>query len=222
MPAERLWVRNARRIAHRFTSALIAGALVACCTLTGCSSNTQEEAIAATVNGQTILESEVTAYIEGFRALNTAYEPNDNWANYLTSAGFTAKSLREYLLNEKFIPELLIRQSCEQLNISVAAETLDAIIEDTQAVYSDHYGDSWASVLSAYGYDESSWRDAQELELLREQLKYQVFTEEQYERWDEETLDTKFENWLAKITKQSEIEITAMPEGLSYDVDASL
>ncbi|MCD8200315.1 MAG: SurA N-terminal domain-containing protein [Coriobacteriaceae bacterium] len=163
------------RIPAAFGCTVLVIAACACCALTGCGEVDPEEGVAATVNAQTIAEDDVTAYIEGFRSQNTSYETADAWASYLTEAGYTAEGIRTYVIENKFVPELLIRQSCAELQISVSAEELDAAIAESHDLYETRYGaDSWDSVLSAYGQDEDSWREAEELRLLQEKLSRQV------------------------------------------------
>ncbi len=169
-------MRKVRRIpAVLGTAVLLIAALACCFALTGCGEADPEAGVAATVNSQTIAEDDVTAYIEGFRSQNTSYETADAWASYLTEAGYTAEGIREYVIENKFVPELLIRQACAELQITVSGEELDAAIQGSHDLYETRYGaDSWDSVLSAYGQDEDSWRETEELRLLQDKLSRQV------------------------------------------------
>lgn len=125
--------------------------------------------VAASVNGVSIDEDDVTGFIEGFRTKKGQYETDSEWADFLKANGYTSETLRGYVLDTVFIPQELIRQQCEQLGIEVTDTELDAVIREEKAYYEQRYGEnSWDSVLASYGYDEQSWR-LNELNRLREE-----------------------------------------------------
>lgn len=127
------------------------------------------------MNGDKVYESEVTDYIEGFRSKNQQYETDSAWAEFLTSNSYTAETIREHVLDEYFIPKLLIRQECSQRGIALTDEQLDDVIAREKEYYEQRYGEnSWESVLASYGYDEASWRENESDRLLEEQLEDQV------------------------------------------------
>lgn len=143
--------------------------------LAGCFGLTADVQVAASVNGEEIAEDDVTDYIEGFRSQNAEYESDSAWAEFLLEGGYTAESLREYLLESVFVPRVLIRQQCSAYGITLTDSELDDVIEQEKAYYEQRYGEgSWESVLASYGYDEDSWRENEADRLLEEQLMLEV------------------------------------------------
>ncbi len=139
--------------------------------LSGCLGLQKRSTTAAVVNGEPILESDVTAYIEGFRATDENLGKTDGWSDYLSSTGYTPSSLRRYILNSVFIPRILIEQECKERGITVTENEVDSAIASQQSAYENLEGaDSWNSALVANGYDETSWRDHERRRLLEEKL----------------------------------------------------
>jgi parvulin-like peptidyl-prolyl isomerase len=151
-------------------------ALCLCGSLTGCFGMKQEKKVAAYVNGQKIYEKTITNYIEGFRKQEGSYETNSSWAQYLASCGYTAESLRLYVLNSLLIPQALIKQECAKRDISITENELNNSLEAEKSHYELKYGeDTWESILSSYGYDEKSWTNNEEQRMLEERLKNELF-----------------------------------------------
>ncbi len=151
-------------------------ALCLCGSLTGCFGMKQEKKVAAYVNGQKIYEKTITNYIEGFRKQEGSYETNSSWAQYLASCGYTAESLRLYVLNSLLIPQALIKQECAKRDISITENELNNSLEAEKTHYELKYGeDTWESILSSYGYDEKSWANNEEQRMLEERLKNELF-----------------------------------------------
>lgn len=143
--------------------------------LPGCFGIAGEERVAATVNGEGVLESEVTDYIEGFRSQNPEYESDAGWAEFLRGNGYTAESIRRLVLDTVLIPKVIIHQQCAARGVTLVDSELDAVIEKERLYYEGRYGaNSWDSVLSSYGYDEESWRENEADRLLEEQLADEV------------------------------------------------
>lgn len=155
--------------------------LLACLlSLTGCFGIPSEPKVAASVNGEKILEDDVTSYIEGFRSKNPEYETDTGWAEFLKSNGYTSETMRIYVLDTVFIPKTLIRQECESRNIKITDAELDSVIQKEKSYYEQRYGDnSWDSVLASYGYDEDTWRENERDRLLEEKLAQTVITDAQ-------------------------------------------
>lgn len=150
----------------------------ACLCLCGCLGLVRTTTAAANVAGEVITEDEVTNYIEGFRSKNESCETDVGWASFLASAGYTAETMRLYVLETVFIPKAVVRVRCAQLGITVSDDELDQVIEQEKEYYEQRYGaDSWASVLASYGYDEESWRENEENRLLEERCKAEVVGE---------------------------------------------
>lgn len=99
-------VLHALRHAIALLAASIALSFALC--LSGCFGIPAEAPVAATVNGEAILEEDVTSYIEGFRLKNDAYGTDDGWSSYLASTGYTPESFRQHVLDTVFVPNLVI------------------------------------------------------------------------------------------------------------------
>lgn len=159
----------------RISAALAAAALFACLALSGCLGLINSSSVAATVGSASISEDAVTEYIEGFRSKNEDCETDEGWASFLSEHGYTAESIREYVLGEIFIPREVIRAKCLALGISVSDEEVSSRLDAEKAYYEQRYGaDSWESVLASYGYDEESWRENEQDRLLEERCREQV------------------------------------------------
>lgn len=153
-------------------------ALFACFTLCSCFGLAAPPQVAATVNGDPVYEDDVTDFIEGFRKKNAQYETANGWAEFLKSNGYTSETLRTYVLDTVFIPQLLIKQQCDELGLKIGDAELDEVIGKEKAYYEERYGDnSWDSVLASFGYDEKSWRANELNRLLEEQLRSLVIEE---------------------------------------------
>lgn len=159
----------------RATAIAALGCAAACLALAGCFGMPAEKPVAATVNGERVYEADVTDYIEGFRSSNREYETDAGWAEFLVSNKLTSEGVRTYVLENNFIPKLLVRQECAKRAIALTDEQLDKVIERERAYYEQRYGEnSWNSVLASYGYDEASWRENESDRLLEEQLERAV------------------------------------------------
>lgn len=134
--------------------------------------------VAATVNGDPINEDDVTEFIESFRKKNAQYETVNGWVEFLKSNGYTSETLRTYVLNTVFVPQVLIRQQCDELGLKVGDAELDEVIEKEKAYYEQRYGEnSWDSVLASFGYDAKTWRENELNRLLEEELRSLVIEE---------------------------------------------
>ncbi len=153
--------------------------LLASTALCGCLGLSKESYVAATVSGVAIEEDDVTAYIEGFRSEDASRETDSGWAQYLSGNGYTAESFRTYVLNAVFIPDLVVKIKADKKGITVTDDELDKLVKAEKKHYEELYGaDSWSSVLASYGYDQETWRENEEMRLLRERLKDLVIEEQ--------------------------------------------
>lgn len=147
----------------------------------------KEKDVAAVINGEKIYEDQVTNYIEGFRKLESSYETNAAWAQYLAQCGYTAESLRKYVLNKLLIPQLIVRQECAKRNITITENELSDALESQKNHYELKYGeDTWGSILSSYGYDEQSWENNEEQHILEQSLMNSVIKKEKPDQEEKE------------------------------------
>lgn len=163
----------ARRRVHKLP--LIAACLLAviiALPLSGCFSLPDTPQVAASVNSQQVLESDVTDYIEGFRSQSEDCESDEGWAKMLKSNGYTAETMRTYILDTVFVPQEIIRQQCKERTIAVTDAELDSVIESEKAYYEQRYGaGTWESVLASFGYTADTWRENESDRLLEERLR---------------------------------------------------
>lgn len=153
------------------TAACLLAVLIAL-PLSGCFSLPDTPQVAASVNSQQVLESDVTDYIEGFRSQSEDCESDEGWAKMLKSNGYTAETMRTYILDTVFVPQEIIRQQCKERSIAVTDAELDSVIESEKAYYEQRYGaGTWESVLASFGYTADTWRENESDRLLEERLR---------------------------------------------------
>lgn len=136
--------------------------------LAGCGTTTSSEPVAATVNGTEILESEVSDYIASYRA-SYGYESDEDWSTFMTSAGYTTETLREDIINY-LAQKLLVRQTAEELGVTVDSATVDSQIETIRSTYGYEDDETWTTTLEEAGYTEEQYRSEIEYSLLTENL----------------------------------------------------
>ena len=168
--------------ARNITSVILVLACAVCVlastALCGCLGLSKKAYVAATVNGVSIDEADVTSYIEGFRKENEKRETDAGWAEYLSSNGYTSESFRSYVLNTVFIPDIVVKNAAAKRKIAVTDEELNQVIEAEKVHYEELYGaDSWVSVLASYGYTETTWRESEMSRLVRDRLEDKVVKE---------------------------------------------
>lgn len=139
--------------------------------LSGCSSSSSSEPIAATVNGSyQITEQEVTDYIDAFRSYASLTD-DEAWAEWLGTYGYTASDVRDIVINY-FAQNELIREDAEAKGISIDSATIDSAIEQDKSSFDSD--EEWTSYLSENGYTEDQYRDAVELYYIEQELEDQM------------------------------------------------
>ena len=131
-------------------------------------------AVAATVNGENIMEADVTRTIEDMRSVNDQFQDDAAWAAALAAEGLTPESLREQVV-EQLVGQVLLEQEAEAQGISLdeVASEVDQSIEslETQAGGKD----AMLSVLKASGFgSEDQYRDYLTRSMLSGKLANQV------------------------------------------------
>lgn len=155
-----------------------AGVAAACAFgLAACSSGgSSSGGVAATVNGVNISEDDVTAYIEEVRASVLSYygsdDQEDAWGEYLAAYGYTPESLRETVIENRFVQQELIKQGAEEQGIVIEDATIDEYVDKIKSNYSSD--EAWQSALEQVGMTEQEYRDSIELALANDALKEAV------------------------------------------------
>lgn len=138
--------------------------------LGGCSSATvnNDSAVAATVNGTNILESEVTESIASIRT-SYGYDSDEDWATFMTTSGYTAESFREEII-DYLAQNILVQQTCEEAGIVIDSAEIDDKIAEIRSTYGYEDDATWTATLEGAGYTEEDYRSETEHSLLTERL----------------------------------------------------
>ncbi|MCL2339872.1 MAG: FKBP-type peptidyl-prolyl cis-trans isomerase, partial [Actinomycetia bacterium] len=116
-------------------------------------------AVAATADGQDILEADVTATVNVLRTDTTTKQlvSDDDWANLLLSAGYTADSIREYVIRQMFALPILVLNDAAAKGITPDETAIDNQISEQKTNYSDEA--SWITFLNSLGFaTEAAYR----------------------------------------------------------------
>lgn len=174
---------------------MVVVALAAVLALAGCNSNvsapssSSEETltggVAATVNGNEIMEDEITRFIQSWRNANGLAE-QDAWGNYLASINDDPAMFREEII-DYFISQILVTQACEERGIELTDEEVDDAVERMRANYDDD--EAWTAALTQAGTTEEDYRESVKNGLLEQRLQEAVVDESDTSVSDEDMLD---------------------------------
>lgn len=170
-------------IVSKVCAVMTAGAL-AVGTLAGCSSS--DSLVAATVNGEEILESKVTSYVESFR-VSYDLEDDEDWAEWMEENDYTAEDIRQIAI-DYYTEFLLLGQAAEDNGVSVSDEEVDEAIQEMRSYYGMEDDDDWADLLEENGYTEDDYWEEMYYSLLSEALQAVVITDVD-EATDDEILE---------------------------------
>ncbi len=123
--------------------------------------------VAATVNGENIMEDEVTEYIAMMRS---SYGLTDDtaWAQYLAYSGSTAESIRSQVI-QSLASEKVVVQAAKDAGYSVSEEDIDNAINSMKSRYGSD--EDWNSMLEKAGIDEDFLRKSYESYALEQQVE---------------------------------------------------
>lgn len=122
---------------------------------------------AAMVDGQKILESDVTTYIETFRR-QMELTDIDAWRDWLGENDSSAEVMREEII-DMFAQELFIHRELEARGIAIEDSAVDERVEQAKSAYGD--GEAWATALEAAGLDLERYRAEIKAQLEATRLK---------------------------------------------------
>lgn len=117
---------------------------------------------AATVNGESIAEDDVTLTVESVRA-QLGVTDEASWANWMISNDYTSEKVREEVL-DGLIEQELLRQGAADLGVTVEASEVDEYVNSIKSSFENEA--AWAEALEQAGMTEDEYRDAIELALL--------------------------------------------------------
>ena len=122
--------------------------------LVGCGGNgAGGGAVAATVNGQQIMEQTVTDYIADFRA-NTSLETDEAWGEWMVNDGSTTETVREEVI-DYYINQDLYDQAASEYSVTVEQADIDAAMEETKAMFESD--EAFQQALEASNMTEESY-----------------------------------------------------------------
>ena len=102
--------------------------------LVGCGGNgAGGGAVAATVNGQDIMEQTVTDYIANFRT-SSSLESDEAWGEWMVANGYTPESVREEVI-DYYVNQDLYDQAAKEYNVTVEQADIDSAMEETKAMF---------------------------------------------------------------------------------------
>lgn len=205
--------------------------------------------VAATVNGVSIGENEVTSYMANLRK-QQQLESDDAWGEWLVSAGYTPESARAAVI-DGLVGEELVKEAVAEQEITVSDDEVDNYI----AQMAEQVGgqEKLQELLSEQGVEFESYRNDVKLGLSQqllaekvagdvevtddevlEMLKMYGAAEEDAKSLDgidesmvqsfreqlkSQKINEVYSAWMTERQNAAEIKIEDMPEGLPYAID---
>ncbi|MDR3315435.1 MAG: FKBP-type peptidyl-prolyl cis-trans isomerase [Coriobacteriales bacterium] len=163
-------MKTVRNITALVLSLMLAFAFIGC-TKPSDTPAVDPKAVAATVNGVDILESDVTKRAEYFRLDSTTGEPADDatWAGTLKSAGYTPETFREFLIRDQFALPIVVLDEATKAGITPDTATIDAQLTEQKTALGDDA--AWQTWLSDNGFSsEAAYRQLLEASSVVEAL----------------------------------------------------
>ena len=190
-------------------AAVFAASLAAC---SGSSSGSG--AAAATVNGVSIPESDITKTIESVRT-QSGLDTEEAWGQFLVSNNMTPESVREQII-DSYVNQELIKSGAAELGVSVESSEVDTYVDSMKANFGDD--DAWKEALQQAGFTEESYRESIETSLL--QQKISAHFEESAEVTDADVLESAkmYASYYDGAKRSSHILFDAGDEATAADV----
>lgn len=160
---------------NRYIKALVTSsvAVVLVFCLAGCSSQGK---VAATVDGESISEDDVTTYVAQMRTYYGCTADAD-WATFLNNYGYQPADIRKLAI-DSLAQEKLVAKKAGDLGISVSDDDVSSQIANLRSTYGYNDDDSWSSALQSAGYsNEDDYFQAMKNSLIQQGvLKQEVPT----------------------------------------------
>ena len=122
---------------------------------------------AASINGETISEDDVTAYVSDYR-YSHGLTDDQSWVTWLDETGQTPSSIRESAI-DFFARGIVLRQAANSIGIEVSSAEVDAELAKSQEDFASQ--SEWEESLKMMGLNESSYRLAIESSLYEQKIK---------------------------------------------------
>ena len=154
--------------------------------LVGCGGNgAGGGAVAATVNGQEIMEQTVTDYIANFRT-SSSLESDEAWGEWMVANGYTPESVREEVI-DYYVNQDLYDQAAKEYNVTVEQADIDAALDETKAMFESD--EAFQEALEASSMTEESYiEDVIRPNLLQTKLAEAVAAQDTEGEGDDATL----------------------------------
>ncbi|MEC4273016.1 peptidylprolyl isomerase [Adlercreutzia sp. R25] len=110
-------------------------------------------AVAATVNGQQIMEQTITDYIADFRT-NTSLETDEAWGEWMVTNGYTPESVRDEVI-DYYINQNLYDQAAQEYGVAVEDADITAAMDETKAMFESE--EAFQEALQASNMTEESY-----------------------------------------------------------------
>lgn len=184
------------------------------------SSQTGGGAIAATVNGVAVYESDVTNSIEQQRK-GMGLDDEAEWKRYLQESGLTPADVRKQTIDSMVVPEL-IGQGAAELGVTVDEAKVDEYV--AQVRESAENDDEWRRALKEAGFTEDSFRKAVRGMFLEQAVRDSFLSSEasadeasQASREGSAAPDG-FTVWVQDLMERADITINDMPADVPYNM----
>lgn len=154
----------------KFLKTLLVAGVVAMCAMafTACTNGdgSSNGGVAATVNGVTIREDDVTNTIENIRK-QSGMEEADAWGNFLASSSMTPETIRERVIDDQINKEL-VKEGAASLGIAVESSEIDTYVESMKANFDSD--EKWQEALKQAGFTEETYRQNIQDSLLQQKV----------------------------------------------------
>ena len=110
-------------------------------------------AVAATVNGQDIMEQTVTDYVADFRQ-SASLESDEAWGQWLVANSYTPESVREEVI-DYYVNQDLYEQAAAEYNVTVEQADIDEALEQTKSMFESE--EAFQQALEASNMTEESY-----------------------------------------------------------------
>lgn len=166
-------------------------------------------AVAAVVNGEPIMEQDVTAYIEDFRA-DADLTDDAAWGEWMVSYGYTPETVRQDVVSS-FVYQALYEMAAQELQVEVTQADIDAALAEIKGEYESE--EEYQQSMADFGITEDEFIQN---ELVPSLLEEKIIEAALGDKADDEEA---FYEWLQNYWDQKGVVINDMPAGLSYDID---
>lgn len=89
--------------------------------------------VAATVNGQQIMEQTVTDYVADFRA-SSGLDTDEAWGEWMVANGYTPETVREEVI-DYYVNQDLYDQAASEYNVTVEQADIDEALSQTKSMF---------------------------------------------------------------------------------------